>query len=342
MLPDQQSDSAGIRIGAVATCQLFIMNLAKGPLRVVRQIRVERALVYKTLVLTGLRKAELASLTAGHVNVETDPSFLVLDAGSEKKREGSTLQMRKDLADDLRGWMSDKGRQPSMVPTIDIDRRRHHPQRSNRGDANGDQQSANRKLTFSSAAEPLFSVPTGLVRILNRDLQAAGIAKTDERGRTLDVHSLRHTFATLLSKGGVAPRTAQAALRHSTVELTMNTYTDPKLFDVLGALDALPELRLDVEPVQSSLKATGTDAVPNRTVAPTVAPTSGNRSKLLTLADQRVARRASAKTTAQGDASCCPLNENNPLTSAVNGLREVERRGVEPPTSALRTQRSPN
>ena len=77
------------------------------------------------------------------------------------------------------------------------------------------------------ADTPIFTVPAGLVRILDRDLVAAGIArrvkwpgkwkidKRDERGRTVDVHALRHTFGTLLSKGGVTPRTAQAAMRHS-------------------------------------------------------------------------------------------------------------------------------
>ena len=49
---------------------------------------------------------------------------------------------------------------------------------------------------------------------------------------------MRHTFGTLLSKGGVTPRTAQAAMRHSDVNLTMNTYTDPKLLDVAGAMEA--------------------------------------------------------------------------------------------------------
>ena len=32
----------------------------------------------------------------------------------------------------------------------------------------------------------------------------------------------RHTFGTHLSKNGVAPRTARAALRHSSLDLTMN------------------------------------------------------------------------------------------------------------------------
>jgi integrase len=58
----------------------------------------------------------------------------------------------------------------------------------------------------------------------------------------VDVHALRHTFGTLLSKGNVAPRTAQAAMRHSSLDLTMNVYTDPQLLDVAGALERLPEL----------------------------------------------------------------------------------------------------
>ena len=116
----------------------------------------------------------------------------------------------------------------------------------------------------------LFNVPTGLVRILDRDLVAAGIAqlvtdengqrridKRDDRGRTIDVHALRHTFGTHLSKGGVAPRTAQAAMRHGSLDLTMNTYTDPVLLDIAGALNALPDLPLDGKPTPESQRATG-------------------------------------------------------------------------------------
>ena len=90
---------------------------------------------------------------------------------------------------------------------------------------------------------------------------AALIDKRDDRGRTIDVHALRHTFGTHLSKGGVAPRTAQAAMRHSTLELTMNTYTDPRLLDVAGALQVLPDLPLTVSKPEAMLK-TGTETVP--------------------------------------------------------------------------------
>jgi hypothetical protein len=34
-------------------------------------------------------------------------------------------------------------------------------------------------------------------------------------------------------------------MRHSTIDLTMSVYTDPKLLDVAKALDALPDLRID-------------------------------------------------------------------------------------------------
>ncbi len=36
-------------------------------------------------------------------------------------------------------------------------------------------------------------------------------------------------------------------MRHSSLDLTMNIYTDPSLLNAAGALEALPELRLNGE-----------------------------------------------------------------------------------------------
>jgi len=71
----------------------------------------------------------------------------------------------------------------------------------------------------------------------------------------------------------VAPRTAQAAMRHASIDLTMNTYTDPRLLDVAGAVEALPDLPLDGSENFLQERATGTDhaAAP---LAPTLASTS--------------------------------------------------------------------
>jgi hypothetical protein len=61
-------------------------------------------------------------------------------------------------------------------------------------------------------------------------------------------------------------------MRHSDPSLTANVYTDPRLLDVAGAMDALPLLPLYTTPQDQQQKATGTyDAGP---LAPTLAPNS--------------------------------------------------------------------
>ena len=222
----------------------------------------ERALIYKTLVLTGLRKGELASLTVGDLELDANRPHAVLQAAAEKNRQGSRIALRADLVADLRRWIADR-----LEALRDACK------------ASGDPLPA-----YLPAETPLFTVPAGLVRILDRDLVAAGIArkvkdedtgkvridKRDDRGRTVDVHALRTSFGTLLSKGGVAPRTAQAAMRHGSIDLTMRTYTDPRLLDVAGALDALPGLPLDGGEKTEGQQATGT--CDDRPLAPVLAP----------------------------------------------------------------------
>lgn len=184
----------------------------------------ERALMYKTLVLTGLRRGELAALTVGDLRLDESVPLIRLKAANEKNRQGSDLPLRADLASDLRQWLA-----------AELER-----VRTDRTPTEGDHLPSR-----LPASMRLFRVPNELVKIMNRDLKRAGIAKRDDFGRVLDVHALRHTFGTLLSKGGVAPRTAQAAMRHSDIGLTMNVYTDPRLLDVRGALNALPALSLE-------------------------------------------------------------------------------------------------
>jgi integrase len=68
----------------------------------------ERALIYKNLVLTGLRKGELASLTVAHLRLDEDPAFITLEPAAEKNRQGNDIPLREDLAADLRAWLADK------------------------------------------------------------------------------------------------------------------------------------------------------------------------------------------------------------------------------------------
>ncbi len=218
----------------------------------------ERSLIYKIAVLTGLRRGEVAALTVEHVCLDEALPFLRMKPQDTKNRQAVEIPLRSDLATDLADWISRKENAVNGVVSLAMRR-------------------SGRKLT-----EPIFDVPGQLVKILDRDLAAAGIPKMDDRGRTVDVHALRHTFGTLLSVAGVAPRTAQQAMRHSDIKLTMNTYTDPRLLDVAGAVDSLPMLPLSTMPTlpnRESQRATGTDnrtaaitEAESRTVAPTVAP----------------------------------------------------------------------
>jgi len=200
------------------------------------QLGRERALIYKALVLTGLRRGEAASLTVGAVDLDGPVPCIRLRAADAKSGHAAEIPLRADLVADLRSWLSER-----------LD--------AARAAARAKQLPLPARLPDDA---PLFDVPPNLSSIFNRDLRAAGIPKRDDRGRVVDIHSLRHTFGTYLSKGGVAPRVAQAAMRHSTLELTMNTYTDPRLLDVAGALNALPALPLDDRPDAQQARATGT------------------------------------------------------------------------------------
>ncbi len=116
----------------------------------------ERALIYKALVLTGLRKGELASLTVGQLDLDGPTPYLVLHAADEKNRKGAELPLRADLASDLREWLADR------LQSLQSEARRV----------------VGASVPLRLPPElPLFNVPTGLVRILDRDMKAAGIAK---------------------------------------------------------------------------------------------------------------------------------------------------------------------
>lgn len=68
----------------------------------------ERALLYRVLVYTGLRKNEAATLQAGDLHLAGDPPYLKLRATNEKNRRGSVIPLRRDLADAIRAHLAEK------------------------------------------------------------------------------------------------------------------------------------------------------------------------------------------------------------------------------------------
>jgi len=174
---------------------------------------------------------------------------------------------------------------------------------------------------------PLFNVPDGLVRILDRDMRAAEIPKVDDRGRVLDAHALRTTFGTLLSKGGVSLRTAQEAMRHSDPKLTANVCTAPKLLDIAGVLGALPMLQLDVSSgaEAETMKAAGTTDEAAGSLAEKLAPTPDRRGHFGGNAD-------TSEGLERDDATNKKPSENLRKTRVSKGICTSRRGGLEPPT----------
>jgi len=196
----------------------------------------ERALLYAVLVTTGLRRKELASITVGDVLLDEERPVIRLRAADAKNGEAALLPLRPDVAAALREWIDER--------TEAICRQR---------------------IGIAGAVRPaddmpLFDVPDKLVRILDRDIAAAGIPKRDDRGRTVDVHALRGTFGTHLARAGTDPVTLKTLMRHAKIETTLAFYVDVRLLDVDRAVGQLPAV-LDGAEMPESARATGTDDV---------------------------------------------------------------------------------
>ncbi len=106
--------------------------------------------------------------------------------------------------------------------------------------------------------------------MLRFDLEAAGIpyvVEGPDGPLHADFHSLRHSFLTLLGRGGVDLRTVQELAGHSTPTLTAR-YSHRRLYDLAGAVEKLPRFLPEdtTVPEPQALPAIGTDGVPAHVV----------------------------------------------------------------------------
>lgn len=71
--------------------------------------------------------------------------------------------------------------------------------------------------------DALLSAPSHAARELDRDLEAAQIAKKTSEGK-IDFHAFRVAFVTLVLESGANPIEAQALARHLSPNITMERY----------------------------------------------------------------------------------------------------------------------
>jgi integrase len=170
---------------------------------------LERKLTYTIFTYSGMRLNELRSIRLSDIVEKEQQLLIVLRSQNAKNRKSFTFTLPSFVCDEIREWI--KMRKLETTPS------------------NGKTRDSN-----------LLTVPKQLVRILDRDLIAAGIAKKDERGRTVNVHAFRHTYCTWLQASNISQRIVQELMRHSSPELTANTYTHSDQLDLGGSVEKLP------------------------------------------------------------------------------------------------------
>lgn len=98
------------------------------------------------------------------------------------------------------------------------------------------------RVFLSPTGSPWRTPTTNAMRILDRLLIRAGIPKVDEDGEKVDIHALRHCFASRLARGGVGLMQAQRLLGHADPKTTAQIYAHLETEDLRAAIDGLPPL----------------------------------------------------------------------------------------------------
>lgn len=165
------------------------------------------------MATTGVRVKETRKLVWGGLYLDGDSPVFDLRASSTKNGNKSRCPLFGGLAAELLG---------------------HRPADASAGD-----------FVFGRRG-----VPTN--EQLRRVLRRAGVAEKDAVGRKLCVHSLRHTFNTLLHRWGLVDGEIMRRMRVSDRKLIDRTYLDASLLDKRLAEDVVPWL-----PVRSPERSPG-------------------------------------------------------------------------------------
>ena len=175
----------------------------------------QRAAAYKLALTTGLRAAEIRSLTVSSIDAKT--STITVLAGYTKNRKEAVLPLRADVLADLQEQA--RGKLPT-APLLPLPEKTAEMFQADLAGA--------RQFWIASAPD-------------DQSRSRSDFLKRQTADGWADFHSLRHTFATMLAGGGVHPKIAQALMRHSTITLTMDIYSHSYQAAESEALSALPD-----------------------------------------------------------------------------------------------------
>ncbi len=240
------------------------------------------------------RFAAYTGIRANEIRSLTASSFdldkrnVKVEAAYSKRRREDVLQLRKDTTEAMREFLKAK------TPNAKV-----------------------------------FNLPSKyrMADMVRADLECAGIDWQDNGDGVIDFHSLRHCTASLLAASGVNPKTAQAIMRHSDINLTMSRYSHVFRGAESKAVESLPDFSFQGNQRQV---ATGTDGKP-------AGHTGGAYKKLAKKSDFNGNRNNPVATSWQSGTGEKSLNPNNskslksiplgtkkePLSSPDNGSKST-------------------
>ena len=184
----------------------------------------DRAALYLTAAMTGLRASELASLTPESFSLAADQPLVTVRAAYAKNRRSDSLPLHPSLVPVLAEWLAGKPRGSLVWPGKWAEKR-----------------TAGKTLARDLAAARatwVAAAPTAADRAARE--ASDYLAYRDAAGRFADFHALRHTFISGLMSAGVALKLAQELARHGSITLTMDRYAHTSVGDRHAAVRSLP------------------------------------------------------------------------------------------------------
>lgn len=284
----------------------------------------DRAILYKTAAMTGLRSRELRSLTVGSFALSGDAPTVTVAAAYSKRRRSDTQPIPTALATELRSYFG------MRLPTATAFRM---PSPSNvvrmlRGD-------------LEAAREAWIEESNGDDQETQKRRQSSYLRYRDDRGLVADFHSLRHYYVTSLQRAGIHPKTAQQLARHSTITLTMDRYTHGRVEDLTEAVAAIPGV--SAKPNRKRQVANATDGA---VCTPDILPDIwANRSKPVNDSQNYSVSPMLEQTCAcdlKSSRSADFPEENGALLGTGNDSGLLGRGGLEPPTHGFSVRCGPS
>jgi integrase len=186
-----------------------------------RQRPVPQALMWKTLVATGMRWGEIATLR--WCDIEEDHGLLRVRSEVAKSRRSRIVPVQAPLLAEILGL------------------RRAHVRATGR---------------LPAPTDNVFLTPKGRIwkqtangplgRVLRGILKRAGIAEVTERG-SVDVHALRKSACTRMLRFGVPLATVARVVGHADVRITAKHYEGLSDGDMVSALAVMPQIGTKTE-----------------------------------------------------------------------------------------------